>query len=458
MDLSGISESYLEEVSVLVIQMLVRDRTNYCENYFVFRESLAAKGINSEEFPGAIENFWMDIREFNNYYIPNNYSNIRNIVGKMLLNIRSTTIAKDNLYQYLNLIVNGINDSIHFDYGEEVLSNTLLKAATEMASLDPIYSLTIEEAGAIFDNIIYEDVFLAYLSYICIRFHHNKVKFNPRRSSKSIPNFFRKFQVEYLPYLTDRNLEPEKKIIGRHYCINNFYRPDDFYKQLKKIIKRLKKRQLESVSSERLAFFSEISKSAVIKNAIGIFSEQTLQFPNPPFINKDTAYEMFSYAFGHIANNKKTFHSSLFENALGLTVYEYVFINRAFKEYSSYTDAFALITLIHETAHLYKRVTQSGIMKSPSHSTMVLINGISEEKPEDGWRLENILFPGFSGEIYLSAAIFLTTSSSWNQSLNAFTDQFKLLQKKGEDSGESSFRYRKTNNIALRCIRLINYS
>ena len=213
MDSRVISESYLEEVSALAIQMLVKDRISYHENYSVFRESLAARGINSEEFPSAIENFWMDIREFNNYYMPKNYSNIKNIVGKMVLSIRSTTLAKESLHQYLNLIVNGINDSIHFNSGEEALSNTLLKAGTEMASLDLIYSLTIEEAGTIFDNIVYEDAFLTYLSYICIRFHHYKVIFDPRHSSKSIVNFFRKFQADYLPYLADKNLEPEKKLL-----------------------------------------------------------------------------------------------------------------------------------------------------------------------------------------------------------------------------------------------------
>ena len=458
MDLSVISESCQENVSRLVIQMLAEDRNNFCGNYSVLSEILASSGINSQEFLGAIEHFWMDIREYNRFYIIRNDDSIRNFVRKMLISIRSAIIALANLDRYLNVLVKGIEDSIKFNYDEQVLDNTLLKVTTEMALLDSIYSLSTQEASVIYDNILYEDSFLSYLSYICIRVHHSRVHVNPKFMPMPILDFFRRFQTQLLPYLSDKNLEPEKKIIGRLYCINNFKNWEIHNESITDIIKKLKKRPLALVSSERLAFFYDITKSRVIKEAIDCFSDQTLLFPNPPFTNVEEAQAMFSHAFTHIVSSNKTFYSNLYENAPGLTVYEYVFLNKNLQTEYLHNNACVLITLLHEAAHLYKRVTPSGLKNSPSPSTTVVINGISENKPEDGWRLENIIFPGLSGEIYREAAEFLITRSSWDQSLKEFTDKFKAIQKEGQDLDEPGFRYRETNRRGpVRCLRMTDY-
>ena len=140
----------------------------------------------------------------------------------MLISIRSAIIALANLDRYLNVLVKGIEDSIKFNYDEQVLDNTLLKVTTEMALLDSIYSLSTQEASVIYDNILYEDSFLSYLSYICIRVHHSRIHVNPNFMPMPILDFFRRFQTQLLPYLSDKNLEPEKIIIGRLYCINSF--------------------------------------------------------------------------------------------------------------------------------------------------------------------------------------------------------------------------------------------
>ena len=71
----------------------------------------------------------------------------------------------------------------------------MLIATSEIVSSDRIYSLTIEEAEISFDRIAYEGTFLEYFTYICIIFNNYKVIFDPRRSSKSIFNFFHKFKL-----------------------------------------------------------------------------------------------------------------------------------------------------------------------------------------------------------------------------------------------------------------------
>ena len=208
---------------------------------------------------------------------------------------------------------------------------------------------------------------------------------------------------------------------------------------------------MQLVSDRKLSFFEYISRSRVIAEAIEVFATQTLHLPNPPFSSLDEAFKKFQYAFNHMVNSKKLFYSNIYNNAWGLTVYEYIFISKTLIGEYILKDAVLYITLLHESAHLYKRISPQGFIKTFSTSSDIFISGFNEYTAEDGWRFENILFPGLSGEIFRSTAKMLFTEDSWKQNLSEFTSNFKRLQKSGESLDEVSYRYRKSKEKFLRC-------
>ena len=148
---------------------------------------------------------------------------------------------------------------------------------------------------------------------------------------------------------------------------------------------------MELVSNRRLSFFEYISRSRVVAEAIEVFAT--------PFFSLEKAFEKFQYAFNHMINSKKVFHSNIYGYEWGLTVYEYIFIHKHLIEEYDFKNAVLYITLLHESAHLYKRISPQGLIKIFTPSSDIFVSGANENKAEDGRKFENILFPGLSEEI-----------------------------------------------------------
>ena len=211
---------------------------------------------------------------------------------------------------------------------------------------------------------------------------------------------------------------------------------------------------MEVIPDEILSLFFTISKSTVIEEAIRDFSLQTQRLGDPPFSDLFEAKSMFEFAYFHIAKSKKVFFAELHDDNLGMSAYDYVFVNRKFRRMSFYRDAMILITLFHEAAHIYKRITPLGYMTSPSPNTNLNIHGETLSQREDGWRFENILVPSIDSVLFMDTAIFLSDIKSWNQSLFKFTRSIKLLQEEGEAYGGACFQYRTNSakeNFKKRC-------
>ena len=440
-----------KHLSNKIISMIASDRTRSPENQSLLNDLLTKVGINPQDFSYAIENFWYDIKEYDDYYLFRRDTEIQRIVRKMIDNIELAINAKIIVFWYFDLVIKCILDCINYNYEKEVTNQFLLLATDEIKIYNRLYSLSYEEVSKMYDNTLYNDSFIILLSYICITDHHPQLTISFNKDPHFYLDFFNTFKCQDLEILMNGFIEPEKKIISRCYYIQVFHSFKHFDESVSGIIKKLQKRPLQLVSDRKLSFFEYISRSRVIAGAIEVFATQTLHLPNPPFSSLDEAFKKFQYAFNHIINSKKVFHSNIHGYAWGLTVYEYIFIHKHLIDEHEPKKAVLYITLLHESAHLYKWISPQGFIKTFSPSSDIIISRVNEHKAEDGWRFENILFPGLSGEIFSGTVNMLLEKDSWNQSLSEFTRKFKGLQEAGESSYEGSFLYRESKTTRLRC-------
>ena len=250
-----------------------------------------------------------------------------------------------------------------------------------------------------------------------------------------------------MTFYIDTGLEPQSKIIARVHCLETF-KNGGFYVQFEKIIRNLRKHQLNLIPANRLNLFASVVNNRVISEAIAQFEAETLILRNAPFTDIGEGHRMLQFAYSHIIQGKKTFFAEIHRNGLGLTVAEYVFISKTFEIETPFSNTFLLITLFHEAAHLYKRISPLGLLHNFSPSfTSILREGTHEEQVEDGIRFERILLPGFTDTIYSRTTIMLLDISSWNQSLAEFTKQFQALQRDAERRDELGYRQKKSKEV-----------
>jgi hypothetical protein len=105
-----------------------------------------------------------------------------------------------------------------------------------------------------------------------------------------------------------------------------------------------------------------------------------------------------------------------------------------------YKDAIVTITLLHECAHLYKRLNRSTNVSSPQNS--FIIYGESSPRKEDGFRFEKIMLAPGEGKLFKKAAIFVSKTESWSMTLEEFKREFSELQSDGEKNNESFIYFR----------------
>ena len=439
--------SNFEEFSKQVSSMILTNRANLDEKYSKLNEILYEANINPQEFPGAIQNFWSEMREYHKYLFLGLENQIKHPIMAMLTFMKAAIYSKEAVNNYIISLIQCLEEMLKNNYGLQYFKGELLIITNYMRSFDDFYSLPEDQAFKICDNSLYEDSFMVYLSYICINRYHIHAKPSQARIEDLLNSLY-VFKNETLDYLITNDLEPQSKIITRCFCLDLFKNGVCGFNELTIIIEELKTHPMRLVPANRMDVFDDITYSSVLCDAISQFAQQTIEIGNAPFQIVDDALTMFAFAFAHMIDKKKIFFSDIFGEALGLTVYEYIFINKALAYDFTYNNAFLLITLLHESIHLYKRISPTGLVHTFSPSSTIFSKGSLVNKAEDGERFENILFPGFTDTIYLKTAEMLLDLSSWNQSLENFTNQFKALQNEAEQADEIGFR-RKRKRGAL---------
>ena len=156
--------------------MIASDRTRSPENQSLLNDLLTKVGINPQDFSYAIENFWYDIKEYDDYYLFRRDTEIQRIVRKMVDSIELAINAKIIVFWYFDLVIKCILDCINYNYEEEVTNQFLLLATDEIKIYNRLYSLSYEEVSKMYDNTLYNDSFIILLSYICITDHHSQLK------------------------------------------------------------------------------------------------------------------------------------------------------------------------------------------------------------------------------------------------------------------------------------------
>ena len=129
-------------------------------------------------------------------------------------------------------------------------------------------------------------------------------------------------------------------------------------------------------------------------------------------------------------------------------------------EYNSYSSTLSrliiLITLIHETSHLYKRIDKGKLC--PGHYSLANINDNSgiQHVAEDGHQIETILFGVIDKMIYKTTANFILNPSHWNLQLEAFQKAIQEIQREANKKTGEQFIIMKEGSIewpTLRCPR-----
>ena len=249
---------------------------------------------------------------------------------------------------------------------KEFNKSMMLNQFNFIQSTSYFYRIKREEMFYRYDNFLHVDIFIMNASYFLANM--NIDKFYQYQSSFK---FMKLFKYTYLPYLLQTNIAPENIIIARNFVISPFKVNEFSDIRSLKSIKSLKIKQNHLVSQDQLRLFSQIRNSLVVKEAICEFATQSLSLPNPAFTSVSDAQDKFDYAFNHILTQNKTYFSKIYNDNHGLTIGNYIFINKTFnKAYCPYYGGIILKILLHETAHLAKRISPEGIIKNFSHPLM----------------------------------------------------------------------------------------
>ena len=168
---------------------------------------------------------------------------------------------------------------------------------------------------------------------------------------------------------------------------------------------------------------------------------------------------MFNNVYDYILNSEKAFFSEIIGDNVGTTIHDTIFINKKYKKNSLYKKVIRTIIILHEIAHLYKRINKPSLKSTFSPVTSIFKNRELIDEAEDGWRLENIIFPKINVCLYGNSTLFLANPESYSQSLNTFRNILIELQREGETDKDTYFHFRKNLNkfpIQRRCYDLFH--
>ena len=261
-------------------------------------------------------------------------------------------------------------------------------------------------------RILFEDNFTILMAYYCINNHYKAL--SARHSQVTFEHIGNIIEIKdtFISIVINPDYSSELKLLIRDKLLQELVNPnlDEFL--MKFYIQTYIQEPPQRVPKSDFTLFSEIINSQVIKEAKFSFIREGLMMENQPYKDLETGIKMLEFAYSHAINAEKTFYSILDMSVHGLSSDEYIFVKKDYKYQANLLITMRAITLLHECAHIYKRIYPGTNFYNISPSINLFINGEWVSKGEDGYRFERILFGETTRRLYQGTACFLAKSKN----------------------------------------------
>lgn len=413
---------------------------------------LQSFGIAVHEYPYAFSEFFIKKWKINF----GKKENLQELIEEMLTMIEAARFSKIIIKEYFNFVRKTLNDFLTKVISQDE-KNELLSIYSKSA-LEACRYLTQSNKDYILEThfrLVFEDNFAIGLAHACLNEYNNALINIPADSTLKIHNI-----INYIDKLIDIDElfkiqnDPCIKILIRGWlfkdlnCINTM--------PCSSMVKSIKKNIPILTDPDDFCLFSSVINSTAMKQAINLFIEDTLikdnqliqtgvdgkqKYYKAPFSSHDEGLKMIYEGFKWAMSSGKTFYAYLLNYAHGFSDDGYMFINLNYLHCDDFAISFRLLTLIHESFHLYKRIGKNENIKTYSLVNSFVMQFEEKIRPEDGARFENILIPNKGERFYFSGAQFLNNFANWEKPLEEFQKGFKLAQEEGNSNGEPSMSF-----------------
>ncbi|OMJ66292.1 hypothetical protein SteCoe_36918 [Stentor coeruleus] len=414
---------------------------------------LQSFGIPIQDFPYAISEFFVK-----GWYINLlNHKILPNLVEEMLEMIEIAMLSKYLVFQYLSFLKQTLNNYLSeiIFYGD--IESSLISYVNSVKENHRLYRRVNGEMLNRHHRLIFEDNFAIILAFTCLNESIESVK----RISPTLFLYFENF-VDYIKKLLDSGINklfdkdrPDYiKVFIRGWMIKDLNHLNHLNNYM---IETVENEPLISIPECHFDLFEQVIHSSVVSKAIDLFVKDTLMKENSPFENEEDGKKMIYEGFNWVSKSGNTFYANLNNFAHGYSSDGYVYIHRNYEKKESYfSPIFRLLTLLHESFQIYKRLGDNKNKKinSPENSLV----GIEEkQKPEDGIRFENFLIPNKGKKLYLNGAVFLSDLRNWNLDILEFQKMFLEEQSLGNKMNQPSqnFSIKSSGMDWPKCLRIL---
>lgn len=306
-------------------------------------------------------------------------------------------------------------------------------------------------------RVIFEDNFAIILAFTCLNESIESIKrIRPVLiyDFENLVDFVTKLLDGGIDKLFDKDRPDYIKVFIRGWMIKDLNHLDQLNDYM---IETVENELLFLIPEYDFALFEQVIHSSVLRKAIDLFVKDTLTKENPPYENEEDGKKMIYEGFNWVSKSGNTFYANLDNFAHGYSSDGYVYIHRNYKKKKGYfSPIFRLLTLLHESFHIYKRLGDNKNKKINSPESSLV--GIEEKQnPEDGIRFENFLIPNKGERLYLSGAVFLSDLRNWNLDILEFQKLFLEEQSSGKETDQpsQSFSIKSSGMDWPKCLRIL---
>ena len=319
---------------------------------------------------------------------------------------------KSSIFLYFEALIPNLEKMISQKLPSHEFDKIMENFAHELKSKFTILRLGINQTRKNYCQILFEDNFIIIMAHCCINNHYKAL--SARYSQLRFDNIRNIIEIKdrFLSIVINPDYSSELKLLIRDKCLQELVNPNLAEFLMKFYIQRHIEKPPKLVPDSDFTLFRTIIKSQVIKEASVSFLREGLRLGNQPYKDLETGIQMLENAYFHVINSGKTFYSILDMSVHGLSSDEYVFVTKDYKYQTKLHEAMRTITLLHESAHIYKRIYPGTDFFNISPTINLLIKGEWVSKAEDGFRFERILFGEATRLLYHSTACYLVDSKN----------------------------------------------
>ena len=381
---------------------------------------------------------------------------IKQGISEFFLSVLQTAKAKDIVLEYISFLKQVVNGYLDAAYPITYFQNEYKQQIAKYREEFPMSQLAFEEIKDELYDIIHDDVFCSLFCYLALAIHSEQIILHFSEIGHSYISYLDYVKQNFRSLLNKLDENLPRTVLLKGLLLNDFYKSDPTELQFDYSIENY--HTYPPISMPQIAFrdFLWVVKTELFQQVLGQFVRDYIGERKCPFDTVEKGVERYYQAVNYLESGNVVYHA-LLPKAHGMCSCGFVYIKSEYCMYSSILNRLIiLITLIHETAHLYKKIDHG--KPCPGHSPPSNINYKSgiQHVAEDGHRIETILFGVIDEKIYKSTALFMLNPSAWTLELSSFQKSIQELQREASKKTGEQFIAMKESGIewpTLRCPR-----